>query len=186
MPLDDILLETEDQMDKAVDHLRGELRGIRTGRASPALVEGIRADYYGSPTELKSIAAITIPEATQILIRPFSPGDVSIIKQAIETSKLGVNPVVEDKQVRLNLPSMSTERRKQMAGLVKDLGEKMKITIRNARRDANKQLDTEQKAGDITEDEAKKGKDEVQTLTTKYEGQIVEAVDKKTAEVMEV
>jgi ribosome recycling factor len=186
MPLDDVLLEAEEHMEKAVDHLRGELRGIRTGRASPALVEGIRADYYGSPTELKSIAAISIPEATQILIRPFSPGDVAVIKQAIETSKLGVNPVVEDKQVRINLPSMSTERRKQMANLIKDLGEKMKITIRNARRDANKTLDKEEKASEITEDDAKKGKAEIQDLTSKYEGMIVESVDKKTAEVMEV
>ncbi|MEM6314724.1 MAG: ribosome recycling factor [Planctomycetota bacterium] len=186
MPLEDILLEAEEAMDKAVDHLHHELRGIRTGRASPALVENVRVDYYGSPTDLKSIAAITIPEPTQILIRPFSPQDAGAIKTAIEAANLGLNPMVEDKQVRLNLPAMSTDRRKQLAGQVKDLGERTKVSLRNTRRDANKQIDAEEKESTLTEDDAKHGKEEVQKLIDEREAKVTESVKKKTDEVMEV
>ncbi|MEM8874625.1 MAG: ribosome recycling factor [Planctomycetota bacterium] len=186
MPLDDILLEAEEAMDKAVDHLHQELRGIRTGRASPALVENVRVDYYGSPTDLKSIAAITIPEPTQILIRPFSPQDAAAIKKAIDESNLGLNPMIEDKQVRLNLPPMSTERRKQMAAQVKDLGERTKVSLRNTRRDANKHIDAEEKESLLTEDDAKHGKEEVQKLIDEREAKVTENVKHKTDEVMEV
>src|SRR3954468_16563808 len=115
MPLDDILLDCEDHMEKAIDHLKHELRAIRTGRASPALVEHIHVDYYGSPTPIKSIASISIPEATQILIRPFSPGDIKAIEKAISESKLGLTAHSDGKQLRLNLPPMSQDRRIQLA-----------------------------------------------------------------------
>ena len=186
MPLDDILLEAEEAMDKATAHLNHELAGIRTGRASPALVENVKVDYYGSPTDLKAIASITVPEATQLLIRPFSPGDTGAIKKAIETSNLGIAPVVEDKQVRLNLPSMSTDRRKQLAAQAKKAGEAAKVSIRNARRDGNKALDAEEKAKAMSEDEAKSGKDDVQKLTDRYEQQVNDAIESKTNKIMEV
>src|SRR5258708_3117261 len=119
MPVDDILLDCEEHMEKAVEHLRHELRAIRTGRASPALVEHIHVNYSARPTPIKSIAAISIPEATQILIRPFSPGDIKAIEKAISDSKLGLTAHSDGKQLRLNLPPMSQERRIQLAGQCK-------------------------------------------------------------------
>ncbi len=186
MPVDDVLLECEEQMDKAVEHLRHELRGIRTGRASPALVENLQVEYYGTPTPLKSIAAISVPEATQILIKPFSPQDVKAIEKAINDSKLGLTPHSDGKQVRLTLPPLSQERRVQLATQAKQHAEQAKVTVRNARRDANKQLETEQKAGDISEDDLERGKEEVQNLTKTYEGKIDEILEHKRKEIMEV
>src|SRR5204862_5547838 len=142
--------------------LRHELRSIRTGRASPALVENIKVDYYGSPTDLRAIAAISVPEATQILIKPFSPGDIKSIEKAINDSKLGLSPHSDGKQLRLMLPALSQERRQQLVGQCKSHAETAKIAIRNARRDANKILDTEKKGGVITEDEDTHGKEQVQ------------------------
>src|SRR3954471_15760755 len=152
MPVDDILMDCELHMEKAVEHLQHELKGIRTGRASPALVEHIQVDYYGSPTPLKSIAAISVPEATQLLIKPFSPQDMKAIERAINDSKIGLTPHSDGKTLRLMLPPLSQERRLQLAGQCKTFGEEARIRIRNARRDANKIADTEQKAGDMTED----------------------------------
>src|SRR5690606_28694323 len=145
MPVDDVLLECEEQMEKAVEHLRHELRGIRTGRASPALVEHLQVEYYGAPTALKSIAAISVPEATQLLIKPFSPQDVKAIEKAINDSKLGLTPHSDGKQIRLMLPPLSQERRQQLANQAKQHAEQAKVSVRNARRDANKTLESEQK-----------------------------------------
>src|SRR5947199_4566104 len=125
-------------MEKADEHVRRELRGIRTGRATPALVENIRVDYYGSQTDLRSIAAISVPEATQLLIKPFTPQDLRAIEKAINDSKLGLTPHSDGKTLRLILPPMSQDRRLKMAGQCKEIGEAAKISIRNARRDANK------------------------------------------------
>src|SRR5580658_216918 len=138
MPIDDILIDCEMHMEKATDHLLHELRGIRTGRATPGLVEHIKVDYYGSPTDLRSIASISVPEATQILIKPFSPGDLRAIEKAINDSKIGLTPHSDGKQLRLMLPALSQERRQQLAGQAKGFSETAKVAIRNARRDANK------------------------------------------------
>src|SRR6185312_12349364 len=186
MPADDILLDCEEQMEKAVEHLRHELRGIRTGRASPALVENIKVDYYGSPTDLRAIAAISVPEATQILIKPFSPQDLKAIEKAINDSKIGLTPHSDGKQLRLMLPPLSQERRLQLAGQCKSFAEDAKVRIRNARRDANKLADTEQKGSVMTEDEANGAKEQIQELTKQYEGKIDEATEHKRQEVMQV
>jgi ribosome recycling factor len=186
MPSDDILLDCEDHMDKAVEHLRHELRGLRTGRATPALVENIRVDYYGTPTELRSISAISVPEATQILIKPFSPQDLKAIEKAISESKLGLTPHSDGKTLRLMLPALSQERRQQLAGQAKVAGEEAKIRIRNARRDANKLTDTEGKGGLMTEDETKGVKEQIQELTKTYEGKIDEVLEHKKKEIMAV
>src|SRR3954452_5281327 len=132
MPADDILLDCEENMEKTVEHLRHELRGVRTGRASPALVENIKVDYYGSPTDLRAISAISVPEATQILIKPFSPQDLKAIEKAINDSKIGLTPHSDGRQMRLVLPAMSQERRQQLVGQCKGFAEHAKITIRNA------------------------------------------------------
>ena len=186
MPADDILLDTEDHMDKALDHLKHELRTIRTGRASPAMVENIKVEYYGTPTDLKAIAAIMVPEATQILIKPFSPGDLKWIEKAINESKLPLTPHSDGRQLRLILPPMSQETRLKMAAQVKSMAEDVKIRIRNARRDGNKLIDTEEKGGLLTEDEASGAKEQVQELTKNYEAKVDEMVEHKRKEVMTV
>ena len=186
MPVDDILMDCEENMEKAVEHLRHEMRAIRTGRATPALVEHLKVDYYGSPTDLRNIASISVPEATQILIRPFSPGDLKSIEKAINDSKIGLTPHSDGKQVRLSLPPLSQERRLQLVGQCKGFGEEAKIRIRNARRDANKLIDTEEKGGLITEDGAKSGKEQVQDLTKSYEGKVDDLLEHKRKEVMDI
>ena len=186
MPIDDILLDTEEHMEKAIEHLKHELRTVRTGRASPAMVESIKVEYYGTPTDLRSIASISVPEATQILIKPFSPGDLKWIEKAINDSKLPLTPHSDGKQLRLILPPMSQETRLKMAAQVKTMAEDVKIRIRNARRDANKLIDTEQKGSLITEDDASAGKDQVQELTKTYETKVDELVENKRKEVMQV
>jgi ribosome recycling factor len=186
MPIDDILLDAEMHMEKATDHLQQELRGIRTGRATPALVEHLKVEYYGSMTDLRSIASISVPEATQLLIKPFSPGDIKTIEKAISESKIGLTPHSDGKQLRLMLPALSQERRQQLAGQCKQFAETSKVAIRNSRRDANKILETEQKGGLMTEDEAKGGKEKIQDLTKTYEAKVDELIEKKRAEIMQV
>ncbi len=186
MPVDDILMECEEHMEKAVDHLHHELRGVRTGRASPALIEFVKVDYFGAPTDLKSIAAINVNEGNQLIVKPFSPTDIGPINKALSESPLGLNPQSDGKQIRIALPSMSQDRRKQLVGQVHKYGEETKIKIRNARRDANKLLDGEEKAGDIGEDDAARSKDEVQNLTKQYEEKVGVSVKKKEDDVMEV
>jgi len=185
MPLDDVLMDCEMHMDKSLEHLKHELRGIRTGRASPALVENLMVMYYDVPTQLKAIASIQVPEATQLLIKPFSAGDLKAIEKAISDSKLGLSPSSDGKALRLNLPPMSQERRIKMAASVKDHGETAKIALRSARRDANKILETEQKGG-VTEDALESGKEQVQELLKTFESKIDHTIEDKKKEIMEV
>ncbi|MBS0191607.1 MAG: ribosome recycling factor [Phycisphaerales bacterium] len=182
---DTILLETEEAMTKAVEYLKNEMRGIRTGRASPAMVEFIKADYYGSMTDLKSLAAISVPEPSQLLIKPFDAGSVGAIKQAIEASGLGLNPMVEAKQIRLVVPALSTERRQQLTAKVKKMGEEQKTAIRNTRRDANKHADglSKQAGSHFPEDEIETLKEEIQKLLKKFEDEIDKRVAEKTKEI---
>jgi ribosome recycling factor len=186
MPADDILLDCEEHMDKALEHLKHELRGVRTGRASPAMVESVKVDYYGSPTDLKAIASINVPEPTQLLIKPFSPGDLKAIERAINDAKLPMTPHSDGKTLRLTLPPMSQDVRLKMAGQVKGMAEEVKVRIRNARRDAKKLVDTEEKGGVMTEDEAKAAKDQVQELTKTYETKVDDMVEHKRKEVMAI
>lgn len=186
MPQDDILLEAEEHMEKAITHLLHELRGLRTGRASPALVENLQVEYYGSFTNLKSIAVISVPEATQILIKPFVAQDLRAIERAINDSKLGLSPHSDGKSVRLNLPPMSQQRRQQLAAQCKDFGEAAKIAIRNARRDANKAAEVDEKDGGMTEDEHKSCKEAINDLTKTYETKVESTVTNKQKEIMDV
>ncbi len=186
MPQDDILLECEEQMEKAAAHVLHEMRALRTGRASPALVEHLSVEYYGSMTNLKSIAIISVPEAAQLLIKPFQPQDIKAIERAINDSKLGLSPHSDGKTIRLNLPPMSQQRRQQMAGQCKDMGEHAKISIRGARRDANKAAEQDEKAGGMTEDELKSCKESINELTKTYEHKVESSVTSKQAEIMDV
>ena len=186
MPLDDILLEAEDKMEKAVEHLKAQTRAVRTGRASTGLVEHLKVDYYGSPTELRQLAAITVPDPLLIVIKPYDPGSIGNISKGIQASDLGIMPLVDGKVIRLAIPPLSEDRRKQLVHQVKEMGEETKVALRNIRRDAIKHVDTEEKDKVLSEDEARKGRDDATELVHNYEKQVDEVLKHKTAEIMEV
>lgn len=185
MAIDDILLGVEEKMEAAADYLKQEFRTIRTGRASAGLVEHIKVDYYGTPTELRQLATIATPEATMILIKPFDPGSIKDIEKAIYASDVGITPQVDGKVVRLIVPSLSTERREQIGAQLRKMAETQRIAVRNARRDGNKEVEKEKKAGEITEDDEHRAKDEIQKLTDEYQEKITEILDTKTKEIQE-
>jgi ribosome recycling factor len=181
-----IVKETRDTMDKALHHLSDQLRTIRTSRASPALVDGIRVDYYGTLSPLSQIAQISIPEPRQIVIKPFDMSVLGDITKAIQKSDLGIQPQNDGKVLRLTMPPLSGDQRKKYAAKVKELSEATRIAMRNVRRDQNKHADQIHKSGELTEDENKKLHDEIQKLLKEYEDKVTALLDKKTAEVMEV
>ena len=183
MALDEICFQGEEKMDKAVAFLASEFRGIRTGRATTGLVEHLKVEYYGSGTPLQQLASLSTPEANLIVIKPFDPSCIKDIERAILTSELGISPQSDKRMIRLTVPPLSGERRKQLANQVKHLAEQARISIRNIRREANKHIDQEQKDKKATEDEADKGKDEVQDLTKKYEKKVGELLKGKLAEI---
>jgi ribosome recycling factor len=188
MDLDEVLLTTEEAMQKSLDYIKNEFRGLRTGRASTALVEFVKVDYYGSMTDLRSLALISIPEPTQLLIKPFDASSVQACSKALQSAGLGLNPIVDGKQIRVSLPTLTGERRTQLGSSCKHMGEQAKVTVRNARRDANKHVEqiVKDKTQHLSEDEADVAKGEVQDLLKKYEQQIGELVAQKTKEIQEV
>ncbi len=186
MEADEILMTTEERMEGAVSHLGSELSGIRSGRASPALVDKLSVDAYGAQAPLGQLGQIGCPEPRQILIKPYDPSIIKDIERAIQASDLGLNPSSDGKVIRLTLPPLSEERRKQLVKVVKDNGEKTNISIRNVRRDANKEADAAKNDKTLTEDDLKRIKDDIQDLTKKFEGKVSELVAKKTDELMEV
>jgi ribosome recycling factor len=185
MDQDEILLDAEERMEKAVQVFHGQLQGLRTGRATAGLVDSIRVDYYGSPTPLKQLANISVPEPQQIVIRPFDASAVSGIVKAIQASDVGLAPNSDGRLIRLNVPPLSTERRRQLVGRVKELAEEARVAIRNIRRDANKHADQAEKDKTISEDERDQTKESVQDLTKKYESKVNEMAAAKEKEVME-
>jgi len=186
MPVKEILHDAEERMQKAVEAFDRELRSIRTGRASAGLVEHLRVDYYGTATPLRDIAQIATPDPRLIAIKPYDPSSVGAIVKAIQASDLGLSPSADGGLVRMSVPPLSTERREQLSSRVKQLAEEAKIAVRNIRRDANKTIESEEKDGDITEDEAYKAKDDVLELTHKYEKQIDGHVTRKIEDIMTV
>ena len=180
---DDILLDTEEKMEKAVEHLTQVFRGIRTGRASPGLVENIRVDYYGSPTPLQHMANVSIPEPRMIVIKPFDASAVTEVVKAIQKSELGITPQSDGKIIRLALPPLSEERRKQLGVMVRDKAEEARVAIRNVRRDANKHAEGE---AALTDDQKVNLREEIDKLTKDYEGKVNAGLEKKTKEITEV
>jgi ribosome recycling factor len=185
MSADDILLDTEERMEKAVDKLKHDLAGIRTGRANPGLVDSLRVEAYGSPTPLKQLASVGAPEPTQIVIRPFDPGTLKDIEKAILSSGLGLTPMNDGKLIRLNVPPLSTETRRKLVGRIKELAEEAKVAIRNVRRDGNKHADQAEKDKSLSEDDCESVKEQVQDLTKKFENRATELAKAKEEEVME-
>ena len=189
MPLDEIEFEAEEAMEKAVDFLKKEYRGVRTGRASPGLVDHIKvkvSSYGDAPMDLKSLATVATPDATLILVKPFDPGTLKDIDRALQEADLGINPQNDGKVIRLPVPPLSGERRQQIAAQVKKLSDGQKVLLRNARREAIQQIDAEKKAGDMPEDDAKRAHDAMDKLTKKYESTIDDLMKAKTKEVTEV
>lgn len=180
-----ILKSTRQSMDKAIEYLTRELRGIRTGRASTALIEYLKVDYYGSSTDLRDLAAISVPEPTQLLVKPFDPSSKTSISKAIETADLGLNPTVDGEAIRIAVPSPSAERRTQLAAQAKKMGEESKVAIRNERRDAHKQIDTmvKDKTSSMSEDQGKASKSNIDDATKGHVSQIDDIVSKKVSEI---
>ena len=186
MDADEILMEAEERMEGAVSHFAGELSGLRSGRASPALVDKLSVEAYGTATPLSQLAQIGCPEPRQILIKPYDASILKDIEKAIQSSDLGLNPSSDGKVIRLTIPPLSEERRKQLVKVVKDNGEKTNVAIRNVRRDANKHADAAKSDKTLTEDDLERVKKEIQELTKKFEGKVSELVEKKTEALMEV
>jgi len=189
MPLDEIELEAEDAMEKAVAFLKTEYRGVRTGRASPGLVDQIKIKvpaYGEAPIELKSLATIGAPEASVLVVKPFDPSTLKDIERGLQEADIGINPQSDGKVTRLPVPPLSGERRTQIASQVKKLCESQKVALRNARREAMQKIDAEKKAGTLPEDDAKRGHEIIDRLTKKYEGQLEELMKTKSKEVTEL
>lgn len=185
MNVDEVTMDAEERMEKAVTKLKSDLTGIRTGRATPGLVDSLRIDAYGSPTPLKQIASVSAPEPQQLVIRPFDPSVMKDIEKGIIASDLGLAPQNDGKVIRLNIPPLSGDVRKKMVARTKELAEDAKVAIRNVRRDANKAVDTAAKDKTIGEDIRDAVKEEVQEMTKKYEAEVDAAARAKEAEVME-
>ncbi len=184
MPVKQIIDDSTAKMKKAVDVLHDELKGLRTGRASTGLVENLRVEYYGTPTPLKQLATLAAPQADMIIIKPFDPASIKDIEKAIKASDLSIAPVIDGKMIRLQVPPLSEERRKQLVAQAKQLGERDKISIRNIRRDAIKHLETEQKDKLITEDDLEKGKKHTDEITKEYTDKIDQMVRHKSDEIL--
>jgi ribosome recycling factor len=179
-----VVSETRAKMQKTVDVLQDELKAFRGGRATPALVEHIKVEYYGSPTPLKALATISAPEPDMLVIKPFDPASVKDIDKAIKNSDLSIAPIVEGKFIRLNIPPLSDERRKQLVQQAKQTGEQAKVSIRNIRRDANKNLDKQEKDGEITEDDRDSAKKQIDDTTKELSDKVDSIVTHKANEIM--
>lgn len=185
MDIDEILMDAEERMEKAVEVFRNSLQGLRTGRATPGLVDSVRVNYYGSPTPLKQVANISCPEPQQILIRPFDQGSLNDIMKAIQSSDAGLAPNSDGRMIRINVPPLSTERRRELTTRVNKFAEDARVSIRNVRRDANKSAEQAEKEKLISEDQLKGAKDDVQELTKKFEAQVNDHAKAKEQEIME-
>ena len=184
--IDEILLESEDRMTHTVEHTREDLTTIRTGRANPAMFNGVIAEYYGVPTPITQMATISVPEPRMLLIKPYEMNVMNEIENAIRNSDLGVNPTNDGQVLRVTIPQLTEERRRDLVKVAKSKGEDGKIAVRNIRRKGMEQLKKLQKDGDAGEDEVQAAEKELDKVTQTYVGQIDEVVAKKEAELMEV
>jgi ribosome recycling factor len=182
----EIFREVEQQMKHAVDHFHHELKHLRTGRASLTLLEGVHVDYYGSSVPLNQVANLSVPEATLIVAQPFDPSQSAAIERAIRKSDLGLNPSSDGKVIRIPVPSLTEERRKEIVRKAHDMAEHARNGIRQARRDGNDRLKKKEKDREISQDEERRGLDEVQKLHDHYIAEVASALQKKEAQILEV
>ena len=178
--------DTEERMVKTINALRSDFSTIRTGKANPSLLEKVVVDYYGTPTPISQLANISAPEARMLVVQPWDKSVVSAIEKAIMKSELGLNPSSDGTIIRLILPQLTQDTRKDLVKKVKKKAEDAKVSVRNIRRDGNEQLKSIEKSKEITEDESKKAQDDIQKLTDKYIAEVEKVLDNKEKEIMEV
>jgi ribosome recycling factor len=186
MPIDDILLEAEDKMQKSEHIVQQEFSGVRTSKASPALVENIMAEVYGSHMRIRELAGITTPESRLILIQPWDANSLHPIEKAIQKANLGLNPSIDKRVIRIVLPELSQERRVEFTKVVRKMAEDGRVAVRHVRRDAIEHLKREAKEGEITEDELKHSEKEIQKLTDQYIAKIDDHLAHKEKDIMTV
>jgi len=184
--VDDILQECESGMKRAMDAFHRDLARVRTGRANLSLLDGIKVDYYGTPTPLNQVASLNVADARLITVKPWEKNMIPIIDKAIRSSDLGLNPVADSELVRLPIPPLTQERRKDLVKQIKKMTEEARVAVRGARRDANEMLKEAEKDGDVTEDDAKLCGKRIQDLTDKYIAQVDDVGAKKEKETLEV
>lgn len=180
----DIQSDLKSKMEKPLAALKSELSKLRTGRANPSLVEHVKVDYYGTPTPLNQVAQVSVPDARTLQIATWDPSAIPLIERAIINANIGLTPMVDGKLIRLNIPALTEDRRKEIAKTVKKIGEDSKVAIRNIRRDANEEIKTQEKGKKISEDESKKLQDQIQKITDSMILEIDKVVEAKTKDVM--
>jgi ribosome recycling factor len=183
---DDVQVKLEEKMEKTISVLKENLNTIRAGRANPALLDKVMVEYYGTPTPLKSVSNISVPDPRSLMISPFDPKSIHDIEKAIGAANIGINPANDGKVIRLQIPSLTEERRKELTKLVHKYGEESKVAVRNERRDANEHLKKQEKAGDLTEDDLKDEEKTVQKHTDEAIKKIDDILKIKEAELLEV
>ena len=184
--LDDVYSEVDHKMERSLAALRKELSRIRTGRATLALLEGIDVDYYGTSTPLTQMATVAAPESRLLTIQPWDKSQLGLIEKAIQRSDLGMNPMNDGKIIRLAIPPLTAERRKDLVKKVKKIGEEAKIALRNVRRDGNETLKELEKSKDISQDDLRRGQEHVQKITDRFISQVDDVLDGKEHEILEV
>jgi len=184
--LDDLYKETRSKMSDAVRAVQDDFKSVRTGRATASMFEGTMVDYYGSATPINQLAKIQIPDAKQVIITPYDTQSIEAIEKAILESDLGLTPNSDGEVIRINIPDLTEERRKELKSVVKENAEEGKIAIRKIRREARDEIDLYENEGEISEDEAHRGREQIQEITDQYEDKIEELAEKKIEEIMKV
>jgi ribosome recycling factor len=184
--VEDVLLEAADKMGKAVAHTQGEFSGIRTGRATPALVEKMKVDYYGAEVPLQQLAGFSVPEARILVIAPYDKNSIKAIERAIQNSDLSINPSNDGQVIRLNFPQLTSERRKELVKVVKHKAEEGRVAARNVRREARRELEALEKEGEISADDLERAEKELERLTHEYVAEIDRVLARKEQELLEV
>ena len=184
--IEDTILEAIDKMEKAVEHVQGQFTTVRTGRATPALVEKLLVDYYGSQVPLQQLAGFQVPEARQLVVKPHDRGALNAVEKAIRDSDLGVNPSNDGVVIRLNFPPLTEQRRKEYVKIVKQMAEDGRVAVRNIRRDARKHLEAAEKAAEISADELERAEKELEKITHEHVDHIDKALGRKEQELLEV
>ena len=186
MAAEEIHVQAKKKMERTLEIMKEEFKGIRTGRATPGLVENIKVEYYGTHTPIKQLSNITAPEPQLIVITPFDPSVIKDIEKAISVSETGLSTNSDGKVIRVPIPPLNEERRKKIVVQIKEMSEDSKVSIRNIRRDANKHIDKEEKDSLLTEDEAKKAKERIQKLIHDSEAEMNEIVTKKSGDILKI
>ena len=183
--INELFVDVKSRMSKAIEHYRHEVASIRTGRASTSILDGIKVDYYGTPTPLINISHVTVPEGQLIVIQPFDPNSLVLIEKAIQSSDIGLNPNNDGSVIRLTIPSLTEERRNELIKLVYKIIEEGRVSIRNIRRDANDHLKKHEKGHDLSEDNLKRAMENIQEMTDDHINELNQMQDSKEQEIMD-